>query len=307
MADLTRRFLWGIIVVLLITNLTTLLIWVNAKEQNKPLTLSLNTSNDTEEDQAAIIGEEEITIDDWMKKLKGDYGQKVLRDLINKEVVLQLAEKHNLAVNEKLINRELALMETMLGIVDNQVLEEKRENWEDDILYQFYLEELLTRDVGVDEEELQAYYEKNKSRYEFQETYQLSQILIKSNEDIQRVQDELEEGASFSMLAREYSDDLYTKEQGGYLGYYSEDSDYLQTIYYDIAKQLREGEVSSAFPTREGNVLLLLHRKLPAISFQYNDLKNQMRREIALSYLGNNVSVEQLWNLVGVEWLYSDN
>lgn len=304
---MTRKFLWGIIVVLLITNLTTLLIWVNVRgyvydgenRAGKPVVTDPN-------EPVALIGGEPIEYEAWEQELQSQYGEMVLRDMIDRQIVFQMADQYDIQIEEKLIQRELSLMETMLGVMDKEEIEDKRRGWREDVRYRFYLEELLTKDIGIETDKVQAYYKEHEDQYDFHETYQLSQILVQKEKEANKIKKELDEGASFEMLAREYSIDEYTKGNGGYLGYFSKESKYLPGIYYRKAQELSTEAYSGPFKTDQGYVLLYVHRKLPSITFSFEEVKQQIKRELALEYVGDSYSAKPLWEEAQVEWVFGD-
>ncbi len=304
---MTRKFLWGIIVVLLITNLTTLLIWVNVRGQvddaknhaAKPLVENRN-------EPVALVGGEPIEYEEWEQELQSQYGKSVLSHMIDRQVVFKMADQYDVRIDDKLIQRELSLMETMLGVMEIEEIEAKRKEWIDDVRYRFYLEELLTKDIGIETEKIKSYYKEHEDQYDFHETYQLSQILVKTQQEANKVKKELDEGASFEMLAREYSVDGYTKDNGGYLGYFSEKSQYLPGIYYRTAQDLSPQSYSSPFNTDQGFVLLYVHRKLPSITFSFEEVQKQIKRELALEYVGDSFSAKPLWEEAQVDWVFGD-
>ncbi|WP_345244220.1 peptidylprolyl isomerase [Pontibacillus salipaludis] len=304
---MTRKLLWGIIVVLFITNLTSLLVWVSTKEQS--LTSSTNKLTpvvEATEEPVALVGEEKVHHGEWMATLQEQHGKDILMNMIDKQVVFNLANEYEIEVSSKLIQRELALMETMLPVMEEKEIEEKRKQWEDDVRYRYYLEDLLTKDIGISEKEINTFYEDHKDQYEFRTTYQLSHIVVPSEEVAMKIKEELDNGAKFSMLAREYTEDTFTKDKGGYLGYFSDESQYLPSLYYDQAESLSSGSFSEPFRTHQGYVLLQLHRTLPSITFTYEEIKEQIKREIALDYVSDSLSARPLWKEVGVDWIYGD-
>ncbi|QST00152.1 peptidyl-prolyl cis-trans isomerase [Pontibacillus sp. ALD_SL1] len=304
---MTRKLLWGIIVVLFITNLTSLLVWVSTKEQTSTSSTSKMTPVvEATEEPVALVGEEKLHHEEWMATLQEQHGKDILMDMIDKQVVFNLASEYDIEITSKLIQRELALMETMLPVMEEKEIEEKRKQWEDDVRYRYYLEELLTKDIGISEKEIKTFYEDHKDQYEFRHTYQLSHIVVPSEETAMKVKEELDGGAKFSMLAREYTEDEFTKGKGGYLGYFSDESQYLPSLYYDQAESLSPGSFSEPFRTDQGYVLLQMHRTLPSITFTYEEIKKQIKREIALDYVSDSLSARPLWKEVGVDWIYGD-
>ena len=46
--------------------------------------------------------------------------------------------------------------------------------------------------------------------------------------------------------------------------------------------------------------------KLPGQAFTYSEVKNQIRRQIAMDQLGDKASVKTLWKDAKVSWFYDD-
>ncbi len=87
----------------------------------------------------------------------------------------------------------------------------------------------VTKDVKVEDADLLAYYTQNQASYGTPESREVRHILIaeqgkngqvdfaKSKEEADRIYAELQAGAAFASLAKEFSDDPGTKSQGGKL------------------------------------------------------------------------------------------
>ncbi|QDP38848.1 peptidylprolyl isomerase [Radiobacillus deserti] len=300
---MTRKFLWGIIVLLLITNLTTVAIWMIERNGTAPGPMGVDVDKDK---PVATIGEKEVSYEKWVEMLQKNYGKKALEELVNKEVVSQLAKEENIEINNKLVEREIALLFTMEGPLSEKEIKAKKEEWDEEIRYRLALEELLTKDIEVDPKEVESYYEEYKNQYNFEESIQLSHIVLPDKETAEKVHDELEAGASFSSLAREYSIDKETKENGGYLGFYTEGDTFLLDEYYNKAMEMEERTYSEPFLGGNGTVILYLHRKLPDISFKYDELQEHIKRELALEKIEPAISAQALWDDKKVEWIFGE-
>ncbi|MRG88195.1 peptidylprolyl isomerase [Salinibacillus xinjiangensis] len=297
---MSKRLLWGMIVILIITNIASILILSNKS------VLRDAESGEKLPKEVAIVGDKSIKANQWIQSLQGEYGEEHLKKLINQEVVFQLAEQNDLSMDDKFLQRELAVIQSAAGLLSEEELEQKREQWETTIRYQAYLRDLLTQNIGIDENELNEAYQDKPDQYDFAKSYQLSQIMVEDSQTANQIVSELENGASFANLAREYSIDLHTKNKGGYLGYFPEDNTYLPDIYFNTAENMETNTYSQPFEISDGTVILYLHQELPSIDLEYEDVKNELRREIAMDKIGHEVSAEQLWGEVGVKWIYGD-
>ncbi|MRH44962.1 protein secretion protein [Aquibacillus halophilus] len=300
---MTRRLLWGLIVLLLVTNLTTIAVWTFDRSDDSDSDGSFSVNLNKKEPVASVAGED-ISYDKWTNKLEERYGKQVLKDMVDRELVLNLAEEHDLELNDKLIERELSLLLTMGGILTKEQIEKNRETWEEDVRYRLFLEELLTRGISVGDNQIEEYYNNYKDQYEFIESIQLSHILVDDRQTAERIVTELEDGASFNSLAKEYSVDEDSRNDGGYLGYFTSSSSFLSADYYDKAMDMSEHTYSDPFLTGNGVAIIYLHQLLPSISFSYDELKNHIRREIALEEIKTTISADPLWNELDVDWVY---
>ncbi|MEN2466841.1 peptidylprolyl isomerase [Ornithinibacillus sp. JPR2-1] len=299
---MTNKLLLSVIVVLLITNVATMLLWKNDRSDES---IVEDEEVDTQK-PVASIGGTEISFQDWMKSLRESYGKKELKTIIDQEVVKKLAQEQNITVSEKVIERDMALLTTMQGLTTEEELKGLEESWREDIIYRYQLEALLAQDVQVPEEDVQAYFTKYDNQYQFSESFQLSHILVANRETANKVYDELEAGASFSLLAKEYSIDEDTKENGGYLGFNSSTTEFIPSNYFDFAKELEEYAYSEPFVTSNGVAILFLHKKLPDITFTYEELKPYIRNELALQSINQNLVADPLWEKVDIEWVYDE-
>ncbi len=98
------------------------------------------------------------------------------------------------------------------GLTDTQVRSDIRAQIISEQLF-----EKVTKDVKVTDEDIQQYYEKNKSQYSQAESREVRHILVKTRAQANDIVDQLEKGADFSELAKKFSQDTGSKENGGKL------------------------------------------------------------------------------------------
>jgi len=297
---LRGKVLWGIIFGLVIINCLTIGYFVSGKTEAIPV-----VENEVTDETIAKIGDTSITREQWMAELESRYGKDTLRELINLQVVEELAEKYNITVSEEVIDRELAVYKSMYKSLDEEQFASE-ENWEKQIRYSILLEELLTRDVSVSDKDIQSFYEDNKDLYDIDESYHLSHIVVKTEEEAKVIIKELEGGSSFEALALEASIDEFTANSGGDLGFISTNDTYVPKSYLEIVPKLKEGDWSEPVEVDTGYAILLLHEKMEGQTFSFDDVKEQIRRQIALEQMEGKVSVDPLWDEIGVTWFYDE-
>lgn len=300
---MSKKLLLGIIIVLLITNIASLLFW------NKDETVGLGNKNGNgegeinENEPVATIDGEEISYEDWKQALQSNHGEKQLKKMIDRSIVKQMAKEKNIEVHDKVIEREIALLTSMQGEISEEEYERNEENWEEEILYRYQLEMLLTEDTSIPEGEIKSYYDKYKNQYDFSASMQLSHILVQNFDTAEKVLQDLNEGASFDLLARENSIDEESKKDGGYLGFITTSSQFFPNGYEEVAAEMEEHSYSEPFRADNGVAIIYLHRKLPSIEFTYEEIKPYVKSELALQQMDQSLSANPLWEEAEVDWI----
>ncbi|QYX43620.1 peptidyl-prolyl cis-trans isomerase [Bacillus inaquosorum] len=254
----------------------------------------------------ATIGGKSVTREEWLKEMEDQYGKSTLEDMINVRVVEQLAKKNDLKVSKSEIDREFLLIKAVNNSFyeDEHTTEKERK---DQIRYNILLEELLTRDIDISNSETKSFYNKNKELYQFDDSYRIRHIVVKDEEEAREVLKELEGGSSFEAVAAERSTDRYTSPYGGDLGFVTEASDNIPSAYIEEAKTLNEDEWSEEpIKVSNGYAVIQLKEKLKARTFSYAEVKDQIRRQIAMDQLGDKATVKTLWKEADVSWFYGE-
>ncbi|CAN2247359.1 peptidyl-prolyl cis-trans isomerase [Bacillus vallismortis] len=254
----------------------------------------------------ATVGSKSVTRQEWLKEMEDQYGKSTLEDMINARVVEQLAKKNNLKVSKNEIDREFLLIKA----VNNSFYEDERtteKEWKDQIRYNILLEELLTKDIDISNKEMKSFYNKNKELYQFDDSYRIRHIVVKDEEEAREVLKELKGGSSFEAVAAERSADRYTSPYGGDLGFVTEASDNIPSAYIEEAKTIKEDEWSDEpIKVSNGYAVIQLKEKLRARTFSYDEVKDQIRRQIAMDQLGDKATVKTLWKEADVSWFYGE-
>jgi peptidyl-prolyl cis-trans isomerase D len=140
----------------------------------------------------------------------------------------------------------------------------------------------LMKNITVTEEQVRKQFEQNQASFVATPERQAAHILVEGdNQDkIKSVADKLAAGADFAALAKEFSDDLGSKEQGGDLGFTKGDA--FPTEFEAALATLKVGEVSPAVKTDAGtHFIKLLAEKgsePPSFEEQKASIEDQLKR-----------------------------
>ncbi|WP_226086337.1 peptidyl-prolyl cis-trans isomerase [Mesobacillus sp. S13] len=289
-----KKQLWYIIAGLAILNAITLVMLLA-----KPAILEGN------KESVAKIGKESISRQEWLTELEERYGQETLRDLIDQEVVKQMADQYDIKLSDQAVERELTIYKALYSTAGNEPKTEDK--WKEQIKYSLLLEEILTKDVKVSEEDMKSFYEQNNSLFDIPASYHLSQIVVETKEEADSAVKELKNGSSFAALAMERSLDEFSANAGGDIGFVTEEDELVSPEVIDAAKTLKSGEWTGPVKVENGYAIVYLHEKLEGKKYAYKEVENQIRRQIALEQMDIPVSARAFWNDADVSWFYGDN
>lgn len=290
--------LWIIIAGLFLLNCLTVAFFISQPGWNGSI---FSNTDET----VANIGEEHITRQHWLNEMEARYGQIVLKDLIDQQVIEQLADKYKIKISDQAIEHELRLIQTMYGS-NGQIKGTDEDKWKQQIRYSLLLEELLTKDVIVTEKEMTDYYNQNKNLFDVPTSYHLSHIIVKTEKEAKDTLKELDQGSSFSALAMERSIEEFSANQGGDIGFISEEDDRYPMSYVKQAKKLDKGEWSDPIEVKNGYAIIMLQQKLEGKKYSFEQVKGQIHRQIALEQMDTPVSARAFWDELKVEWFYGE-
>lgn len=263
----------------------------------------LATGNTGTNETVATVGKEKITRQDWLNEMESRYGKEVLSELVDQKVIETAGEKYGVNVSKKAVERELRIIKTMYGSSGGYQSSDE-EKWLQQIKSSIILEELLTKDVNVSEKEMKSYYDQNKTQFNLPDSYHISQIVVGTKKEAEQTLKELEQGSNFSVLAMERSIDEFTANHGGDVGYINDKSERYSDEFIKSIKKLKPGKWSKPLKFEDGYAIVMLHEHVEGKKYSYKEVKDQIRRQIALAQMDTPVSAKTLWNEADVEWFY---
>lgn len=140
----------------------------------------------------------------------------------------------------------------------------------------------LAESIEVAEDELRTYYEERAEEYAREER-RASHILVEAGDEGQAtlatIQQRLEDGESFAVLAEEYSVDTVSAQEGGDLGFAGRGV--YDEAFEDALFGLEEGEVSGPVETSFGLHLIKLEEVRRSDVPAFDELREDLRLELA--------------------------
>ncbi|MSP53142.1 MAG: hypothetical protein EXR81_02690 [Gammaproteobacteria bacterium] len=168
-----------------------------------------------------------------------------------------------------------------------------------------YLEitpQMLNAQINPTAAELQAYYQTNISNYVTPASWHVAQIVLNVpanataaqladlNKKLLDIKQQAVKGVSFVVLAKKYSDDVLSAENGGELPWFTAGS--LDPTFEKTVVSLKTGEISAPVQTQYGIELIKLLATKPQTTKAFTSVKSQ----IIQAYKS-----QQLQNLIGTK------
>lgn len=255
-------------------------------------------------EEVASVAGHPITREEWMTEMEKRVGREVLQELVNRQVMEAAAKQYGIEVSEKEIDLELALIRSVDGRSYTGVdVEQMRQMIRSNLI----LEKVLTKDVVIEEKEVRAHYDENASLYNLLPTYRTSVIIVPSKQEAQQALDELKKGSSFEVLAKERSIDLASASLGGDIGYINESTQLIDPAIVKTATSMKANSTSDVVTLKDGTFAILhVTEVFKGKTFDYKEVKEHIRRELAMEQLPQSVSPEAFWKEFKASWYYGN-
>ena len=162
------------------------------------------------------------------------------------------------------------------GLTLDEYKETMTKNIKSNLIVTNVTEELF-KDVNVTDDEIKTYYDEHLDSYK---TATVSHILIADEEKAKEIREKAVNGEDFASLAKEYSEDTGTKEDGGSLGTVSYDTTSYVQEFTDAFKALGEGEISEPVKSDYGyHIIKVTDIKQESLDDAKEDIKTTLEDE----------------------------
>jgi parvulin-like peptidyl-prolyl isomerase len=208
--------------------------------------------------------------------------------LVQREQFEQEAESLDVEVTEKQIDARLEeILKQYFGGDQKKYEKQLKEQGltealvRNDIRAQIVSEKIfeqVTRDVKVTDAQIQEYYAKNKAQYSQPQSRDVRHILVKTKKQADDLYAQLQDGANFAALAKQFSEDTGSKANGGKLTISKG-----QTVapFDQTAFLLKKNAISKPVKTEFGyHIIQPLSETKPAKVTPLKDVKESIRQQL---------------------------
>ncbi|MEH7494620.1 peptidylprolyl isomerase [Neobacillus niacini] len=231
----------------------------------------------------AKVDGEAISKDELYDVMVEQYGAATVEQLIADKIVATEAKKEKVTITDEELNKEVDKLKESYGGEDvfNQMLESNNTTLnvlKEDLKNYLTIRKLLEPQIEITDEELQTYFEENKDSFGEGERVKASHILVADEATANEIKQKLADGADFAELAREYSTDEGTKENGGELGFFAKGT--MVTEFDDVAFTLPVNEISDPVKTEYGYHIIKVEEKKEAKEANFDDSKTEIKETL---------------------------
>ena len=136
----------------------------------------------------------------------------------------------------------------------------------------------VTKDVKVSDQDVKNYYDKNKAQYGTPETREVRHVLVKDKALADRLYDELRAGGDWKAIAKKYSQDPSSKNQGGKM---VATKGQLVPEFEQVAFTIGDNGISKPVKTQYGwHVIQALGPIKKSQSTPYDQVKEAIRQQL---------------------------
>ncbi len=209
----------------------------------------------TESAQLASVDGEVISLQDFSDHVS-KLPSKMRRAIVDRDSKVKAL---NDLVNEKLIFRE-ALNK---GYDNNQNVVAELEKIKRGLILREFLQDLLSTEIPISDEEVITYFNEHKSEYDKPERVRVSHIVTTDREQAEKLITKIKQGENFKELAKKHSVDTTSNYKGGDLGFIERGR--MPAEFDEVAFAMsREGETSSIVKTEKGYHIIKFYTRIDA-------------------------------------------
>lgn len=235
-----------------------------------------------------------------------EFEKQVLDYLITLEVVTQKAGELEVSVGDEDVNAQIEQIKQMFGGDEakfeealknqNMTLDALKKNLREQELIKKVIE-VVTKDVKVSDEDIQAKYDENIESYKVDETRKTRHILFSpgkisedpsqqasdaeweaARQEAEKVRKQILDGGDFAELAKQNSDDPGSKPTGGDLGEVSRGT--MVPEFDEATFALEKGKISEPVKTQFGYHLIEVQEISPPTTRSLEEVKDLIRQEL---------------------------
>lgn len=163
-----------------------------------------------------------------------------------------------------------------MGIDKTESYKQEMENIVEQLMTKYVMESIFAG-IEVSDDEALAFYNDNKNKFADDESVSAKHILVSSEDEANKIKEEIDGGLSFEDAAKKYSS-CPSSAEGGDLGKFGRGM--MVKEFEDSAFELPLDKVSDAVKTQFGYHLIKVYDKSEAKAKSFDEVKDEAIREV---------------------------
>lgn len=212
-----------------------------------------------------------ITQADYDREFKAlpDYAQQIFTDASGREKFLN-----------EIINKELLYKEAVKkGFDKSPEFKKKIEEFTKLTLVSELFEKEIMGKAKVSDQDIKDYYDKNKDSFVVATEIRASHILVKTEEDAQKVLARLKKGEKFEAIAKAVSLDTASAKNGGDVGFFKKGQ--MVPEFERAAASLKVGEISIPVKTQFGYHIIKVTDKKTGSPIEFEKVRDLISQKLS--------------------------
>lgn len=244
------------------------------------LSLAGCKKDEAKSEVVATVDNINITKDELYDLLVEQYGAKTLDALISDKIIELEVAKNKVEITSEQVDKEIESMANYYGgmeALDNAMKSYNMtmEDMKDNVKMNLSLKKLVGSNIIISDEEIVSYFEENKESFNQEEQVNASHVLVESEELAKEIREKLVAGEDIAELAKEYSTDEGTKNNGGNLGFFGRGE--MVESFDKAAFTLNIGEISEPIKSNYGYHVIIVNEKKEAKLANLEDSKDDIK------------------------------
>lgn len=234
---------------------------------------------------AAIVNGQRISRSEFYRATLDRAGAQVLDELITNRLIDQEAVKNHVKIDPAAIDQRLQEYKNSAAGGDESTWQAilaqydlTEQSLRDSIRRDLIAEQIIGKDITLSDDDINAYYEQNKSQYAEAEQVRASHILVNTKEEADAILAQLKAGGDFAAIAKEKSLDTQTKDKGGDLGYFGRGE--MDPEFEKVAFSLPVGQLSDLVKTSYGYHIIKVIDHKQARQYTLDEVKDRVRQDL---------------------------
>lgn len=214
----------------------------------------------------ASVNGEKITKSALDNRLEGQAGKTTLQQMVDTAIVLQYGKQQGINPTDAEIQDQVNQLEQRFPPGQFDTILKQQGLTMDDVKtiekVQLIIKKAVDKQINVSDAQIADFFSKNRAMYNTPAQVRARHILVKTKAEADSIEAQLKGGANFAALAKKFSTDPGSKDQGGELGWFS--ATQMVKPFSDTAFSLGVGQTSQPVNTPFGWHVIQVEGKRPA-------------------------------------------